>query len=130
MGLKQNARAVLAGDTQTQQRFNQALGYAFGRNDQGYRNAAGGKADSIAYAHFYLTVADSMPLQDAWSAWEQTSRMTSAQRQALVELCDRYGVEFKESSFTRGDFGLPTGYVSGQVGPIYVGVDIGGQASS
>ena len=131
MELRQNPRVDrMSTDAVTQARLNQGLAYAFGRNDQGYRNALGGNADSMAYAAFYLTVAESMTLQDAWSAWEQTSRMTDAQRRALVELCDQYGVEFKESYFHRGVFGLPHGYVAGQVGPIYVGVDPDGRISS
>jgi hypothetical protein len=51
------------------------------------------------------------------------------QRAALQSLCDLYHVEFNESDF-RYAFGLPEGYVAGQVGPIYVGCVSDGQISS
>lgn len=118
------------GDSTTQFRMNQALGYAWGRNDRGFRNDRGGEADSWAFAHYYLTVADTTTIHGAWSTWLETSRMNNAQRRALLELCDRNGVTFDESMFTRDALGLPNSYVSGQVGSIYVGVDEYGQISS
>lgn len=56
-------------------------------------------------------------------------KMTEAQREALAALCERYDVEFDPDAFGPG-FGLPSGYVAGQVGPIYVGCDPEGQISS
>ena len=109
----------------------QGLGYAWGRNDQGYRDADGGMADSWAFAHYYLSVTGGgMGIQDVWEAWLSTSRMNDAQRHALRVLCQRYRVAFTESAFVRGGLGLPSGYVSGWVGPIYVGCDPNGQISS
>jgi hypothetical protein len=55
--------------------------------------------------------------------------MTDAQRNALTALCERYHVPFSEDAF-RYAFGLPAGYVAGQVGPIYVGCDPDGRISS
>jgi hypothetical protein len=108
----------------------QGLAYAWGRNDQGYRDAHGAVADSWAFTHYYLSVAGHMSIQDTWDAWLDTSRMNDAQRRALTALCQRYGVAFAESAFARGVGGLPRDYVCGQVGPIYVGCDHNGQISS
>jgi hypothetical protein len=55
--------------------------------------------------------------------------MTDKQREALTALCGRYNVPFNEENF-RHPFDLPTGYVAGQVGPIYVGCDPDGRISS
>lgn len=55
--------------------------------------------------------------------------MTDAQREALTALCGRYNVPFNEADFGP-TFGLPAGYVAGQVGPIYVGCDADGRISS
>jgi hypothetical protein len=108
----------------------QALGYVWGRNDQGYRDDHAGVADAWAFAHYYLTVAPRMTLQDAWATWLTTSRMNDAQRRALTALCLRYGVEYDEFAFGRGLLGLPRSYVCGQVGPIFLGCDHNGQISS
>lgn len=56
-------------------------------------------------------------------------RMNDAQKTALTELCARYHVEFVESDF-KGTFELPSGYVAGWVGPIYVGCSPEGEISS
>jgi hypothetical protein len=116
-------------ETVRSRRRMRALAYAWGRNDQGYRNTGGGQADSFAFAHYYLTVDGEVTLRTAWEAWVKTSRMNDAQRRVLVELCDRYGVTFDESLFASDAFGLPAGSVSGQVGPIHVGVDGHGRIS-
>ena len=109
----------------------QGLAYAWGRNDQGYRDEHGGMADSWAFTHYYLSVTGGgNAIQDVWEAWLSTSRMTDAQRRALSALCQRYRVAFAESAFVRGGLGLPSGYVSGRVGPIYVGCDPNGVISS
>jgi hypothetical protein len=121
---------LVAGERETVRRTAQALGYAWGRNDQGYRDERGDVADSWAFAHYFLTVADQMTIQDAWARWLSTSRMNDAQRRALRALCERYGVAFCESDFTRGVFGLPPDYVGGQVGPICLGCDHNGRISS
>lgn len=55
--------------------------------------------------------------------------MTPQQEEALRALCGRYHVEFSPENF-RYAFGLPKGYVAGQVGPIYVGCDPDGRISS
>ena len=55
--------------------------------------------------------------------------MTDAQRTALTRLCERYSVPFVESDFHR-PFDLPTGWVAGTVGPIYVGCDPDGSIHS
>jgi hypothetical protein len=55
--------------------------------------------------------------------------MTPQQSQALRELCERYHVPFVASSY-RPTFDLPSGYVAGWVGPIYVGCDPTGRISS
>jgi hypothetical protein len=55
--------------------------------------------------------------------------MTPQQEEALRALCGRFNAEFKPEDF-RYAFGLPKGYVAGQVGPIYVGCDPNGQISS
>lgn len=55
--------------------------------------------------------------------------MTDAQRAALTSLCERYGVEFDASHY-RPTFDLPSDYVAGWVGTIYVGVSPDGRVSS
>ena len=72
--------------------------------------------------------------------------MTPAQETSIRRLCDRYGVEFRESDYTP-QFDLPPGYVAGWIGgveagrgsshpssshprTIYVGVDEDGTVSS
>jgi len=121
---------LAAGERESVRRTAQALGYAWGRNDQGYVDERGELADSWAFAHYFLTVADQMTIQDAWATWLSTSRMNDAQRRALRALCERYGVAFRESEFARGVFGLPHGYVAGQVGPLYLGCDHNGRITS
>ena len=123
-----NPRAELVNDDpECVRRVCQALGYAWGRNDQGFRTEDGGEADSWAFAHYYLTVAAITTLRDAWQRWLPTSRMNPAQRHALIGLCERYGVEFTESAFTRGGLGLPSSSVCGQVGPLFLGCDHNGR---
>lgn len=51
--------------------------------------------------------------------------MTDTQRTALQKLCERYSVLFDETNY-RPQFDLPTGYVAGWVGPLYVGCGPGG----
>ena len=46
--------------------------------------------------------------------------MTDAQFAALSNLCQRYEVDFDHLAF-HPQFDLPTGWVAGWVGPIYVG---------
>lgn len=56
--------------------------------------------------------------------------MNEAQRKALAELCERYGVAFDPANFGP-TYGLPSGYVAGWIGSnIYVGVDQDGRVSS
>jgi hypothetical protein len=55
--------------------------------------------------------------------------ITDAQERALRDLCDRYNVEFDPMAF-RPQFDLPTGYVAGWVGPIFVGCSSDGRISS
>jgi len=55
--------------------------------------------------------------------------MTEQQEVSLRALCERYGVEFDVTAF-HPTFDLPTGYVAGQVGPIYVGCSPDGEVSS
>lgn len=55
--------------------------------------------------------------------------MTEEQRQALEALCQRYNVPFNPQEF-RPTFDLPTGWVAGWVGPIYVGCSPEGVVSS
>ena len=55
--------------------------------------------------------------------------MNDMQRAALRRLCDGYKVEFVEANYGPA-FDLPSGYVAGWVGPIYVGVDPEGVISS
>jgi hypothetical protein len=47
----------------------------------------------------------------------KSTGLTDAQIEALKNLCDRYGVEFRESDYTRA-FDLPNGWVNGWVGGI------------
>lgn len=63
--------------------------------------------------------------------------MTPAQKEALIDLCERYGVTFTESDYEVAPFDLPPGYVAGWVGgaltarrTIYVGVSPEGEVSS
>ena len=62
-----------------------------------------------------------------------TSRMTTAQRDALWSLCGRYGAPFREDDY-HPSFELPQGYVQGWVGgttrTIFVGVSPAGEVSS
>lgn len=63
--------------------------------------------------------------------------MTPDQKNALMQLCNRYGVTFVESDYGP-TFDLPDGYVAGWVGglmheglpTIYVGVSPEGDVSS
>jgi hypothetical protein len=55
--------------------------------------------------------------------------VTPEQEKALRALCGRYNVKFSPDDF-RYAFGLPKGYIAGQVGPIYVGCDLAGRISS
>ncbi len=55
--------------------------------------------------------------------------MNEAQRVALEALCDRFHAEFDESLYGPA-WDLPSGWVSGWVGPIYVGCDPDGVISS
>lgn len=62
--------------------------------------------------------------------------MTDAQRDALWNICGRYGVPFREDDY-HPQFDLPPGYVAGWVGGvadpqecIFVGVDPEGAISS
>lgn len=55
--------------------------------------------------------------------------MTEAQRIALQNLCERYGVQFVPSNF-RSTFDLPRGYVAGWVSNLYVGCAPDGSISS
>lgn len=55
--------------------------------------------------------------------------MTAAQEAALRRLCDGYHVPFVPSEYS-SQFDLPSGYVAGWVGPIYVGVSPEGEVSS
>lgn len=50
----------------------------------------------------------------------ESDGLTIAQRRALVDLSERYKVPFNRDNF-RHTHDLPTGYVAGWVGPIYVG---------
>ena len=56
--------------------------------------------------------------------------MTNEQAAALLSLCARYGVPFNPWTFEVNPFDLPTGYVSGWVGPLYVGCAPDGEVSS
>jgi hypothetical protein len=55
--------------------------------------------------------------------------MTDEQIVALAKLCDRYNVPFRMQDFAP-TFDLPSDYVAGWVGPIYVGCDADGRISS
>jgi len=59
--------------------------------------------------------------------------MTNEQREALQQLCERYGVTFDESHY-RPTFDLPStwlaGYVGGDSSKLYVGVSPEGRISS
>lgn len=59
--------------------------------------------------------------------------MTEAQKAKLIQLCERYGVPFVAEHY-RPQFDLPADYVGGWVGgepgTIYVGVDSEGRAHS
>jgi hypothetical protein len=55
--------------------------------------------------------------------------MTEQQATALQSLCERYGVPFEPANFHQR-FDLPSDYVAGWVGPIYVGVSADGDVSS
>jgi len=55
--------------------------------------------------------------------------MTEEQEAALRDLCDRYHVPFDADTF-HARFDLPSGYVAGWVGPIYVGCSPEGRISS
>ena len=55
--------------------------------------------------------------------------MTEQQEAALRDLCERYRVDFDQDNYKPGGF-LPEGYVSGWVGPIFVGCDSDGRISS
>ena len=66
--------------------------------------------------------------------------LTTAQEQALMRLCERYGVAYEEADYLPA-FDLPGGYVAGWVGgklghqgpngpTIYVGVSLDGEVSS
>jgi hypothetical protein len=55
--------------------------------------------------------------------------LTDAQERSLRALCQRYRVEFTPAGFHRR-FDLPSEYVAGWVGPIYVGCDAEGRISS
>ena len=55
--------------------------------------------------------------------------MTDEQRAALVELTERFNVPFDPDNY-RPTFDLPSDWVAGWVGPIYVGVDPEGRVSS
>jgi hypothetical protein len=57
------------------------------------------------------------------------TNMTLAQQDALKRLCDDYSVEFAPSNFFH-PFDLPSGWVAGQVGPLYVGCDPEGHIHS
>lgn len=55
--------------------------------------------------------------------------MRTAQRYALERLCERFKVAFDGDNF-KPTFDLPTGFVAGRVGPIYVGCSPEGEISS
>jgi hypothetical protein len=59
--------------------------------------------------------------------------MTNEQREALQSLCERYGVEFRETDY-RATFDLPStwvaGYVGGDTSTLYVGVSPEGRVNS
>jgi hypothetical protein len=55
--------------------------------------------------------------------------MTDAQELALRRLCDGYNVPFVKIKY-HPQFDLPPGYLSGWVGPIFVGVSPEGEISS
>lgn len=57
------------------------------------------------------------------------TELTIKQRESLKALCDRYHVEFKPEEF-HPHFSLPSGYVAGWVGPIFVGCSPDGAISS
>ena len=48
------------------------------------------------------------------------TNLTDAQISKLADLCERYGVTFDARNYHPA-FDLPTGWVAGWVGPIYVG---------
>lgn len=62
--------------------------------------------------------------------------MTDAQREKLIWLCERYGVEFAESDYqvipqdSGWQRGWAQGWVGGEPGTIYVGVDPKGASHS
>ena len=55
--------------------------------------------------------------------------MTEQQRAALTRLCERSNVLFDPEAY-RPAFDLPSGWLAGWVGPIYVGVSPEGEVSS
>jgi len=55
--------------------------------------------------------------------------MTDAQEARLRTLCTNYGVVYDPTSY-KPTFDLPSDWVAGWVGPIYVGVDPDGHAHS
>ena len=60
--------------------------------------------------------------------------MNDKQRAALIDLCERYDVEFNENDY-HPEFDLPADYVAGWIGGslagrLYVGVSSDGQVSS
>jgi hypothetical protein len=57
-------------------------------------------------------------------------RMNETQRDALKKLSDGYKVRFDEAAFIVNPFDQPPGFVSGWVGPIYVGCSPEGQIHS
>jgi hypothetical protein len=57
------------------------------------------------------------------------ANMTPDQRRALARLCERYGVDFDEHAYQPA-FDLPTGWLAGTVGPIYVGCSPEGEIHS
>ena len=60
---------------------------------------------------------------------QEIDELTAAQETRLRSLCQRYGVTFDAADY-HPQFDLPTGYVAGWVGAIYVGVAPNGDASS
>ena len=58
-----------------------------------------------------------------------THTMTDAQRAALAQLCKNYHVQFDARAYSPA-FDLPTGWVAGWVGPIYVGCSPEGEIHS
>ena len=89
----------------------------------------------VLYENSVTVIDEVIPVRETWEFANGKPRMTTAQRDKLWALCGGYNVPFREDDYHPSQFSSSSpimyeGWIGGQPGTIYVGVEPNGRSHS